>query len=615
MKLLSKNNHILVPALAFLALVAFLPGLAGADFQVAYTGSVEEKPAVAYNSQTGKFLVAYLIETGGHYELRCQLHNADGTKSGGVLQPFLNEPHAALGRPAIAYSPNSNRFLVTAPVTVTPPPQATGPVMFRFLNGDGSNFRVSPRSALPPPPPPATGVDPYSRYYDGDGVGSLHVVHNSIYDTFLITVQRTIPDKWVAPYDHRNIISAMHISYLLSGPVVQLVDCGLNGISSHAVAHAPIPTNPIGGRYLFASSEVCSGVGLLDNNLNTITSVPLYMGKPEGGSRNPDIAFGPVDGKNVFLLVYSDDDNCRPPNDTCSNLNDQWTGVWGTYVDPLVTSYGTSPNNTPFPISFIWSHLANRREYKPRVAHNPSAEAFFVVWRESPFEHPNNDESRSHIRGNTVDYYVPDGLYDTSLVPLPASDSNVVISDVTGTCSPGSLCLSNEDPTFPDVAANNPAVIVWHQKYPFDITPPFDMDVLGDFFSDFDYPAGDELAADFGTNGLWHYDGASWSKLTTWNPDDDLTGWSGGLAVDFGGDGLWNHDGTSWSQKTSWNPGSGGLAGWSGGLAVDFDADGLWVYDGTFWSKKTSWNPDNLGRLERWSGRGFQHHQQRPVEP
>jgi hypothetical protein len=28
---------------------------------------------------------------------------------------------------------------------------------------------------------------------------------------------------------------------------------------------------------------------------------------------------------------------------------------------------------------------------------------------------------------------------------------------------------------------------------------------------------GDELAADFGTNGLWHYDGASWSKKTPWH--------------------------------------------------------------------------------------------------
>jgi len=110
---------------------------------------------------------------------------------------------------------------------------------------------------------------------------------------------------------------------------------------------------------------------------------------------------------------------------------------------------------------------------------------------------------------------------------------------------------------------------------------------------------GDELAIDFGANGLWHYDEASWSKLTPWNPEGDLAGWSGGMAVDFGGNGLWNHDGTSWSKKTPWNPGSGGLAGWSGGLAVDFDTNGLWVYDGTSWSKKTSWNPENLAG---WSG-------------
>jgi len=65
---------------------------------------------------------------------------------------------------------------------------------------------------------------------------------------------------------------------------------------------------------------------------------------------------------------------------------------------------------------------------------------------------------------------------------------------------------------------------------------------------------GDELAVDFGTNGLWHYGGASWSNLTPWNPDDDLAGWhGGGMAVDFGGDGLWNHDGASWSKKTPWH--------------------------------------------------------------
>ena len=128
------------------------------------------------------------------------------------------------------------------------------------------------------------------------------------------------------------------------------------------------------------------------------------------------------------------------------------------------------------------------------------------------------------------------------------------------------------------------------------------------------------------------------ARLTTWNPDDDLAGWSGGMAVDFGGDGLWNHDGSSWSKQSPggipavavWPAGAAvwpwiltptacgamtgrrgansppgiphdDLAGWSGGLAVDFDADGLWSYDGSSWRKLTSWNPGSSG-LAGWNG-------------
>ena len=40
---------------------------------------------------------------------------------------------------------------------------------------------------------------------------------------------------------------------------------------------------------------------------------------------------------------------------------------------------------------------------------------------------------------------------------------------------------------------------------------------------------GDELALDFGGNGLWHYDGTTWSRLTTWNVDDGKRDWTGGL--------------------------------------------------------------------------------------
>ena len=31
---------------------------------------------------------------------------------------------------------------------------------------------------------------------------------------------------------------------------------------------------------------------------------------------------------------------------------------------------------------------------------------------------------------------------------------------------------------------------------------------------------GSGLAADFGAYGLWNYDGASWSNLAGWDPED-----------------------------------------------------------------------------------------------
>ena len=145
----------------------------------------------------------------------------------------------------------------------------------------------------------------------------------------------------------------------------------------------------------------------------------------------------------------------------------------------------------------------------------------------------------------------------------------------------------------------------------------------------------DDLAVDFGAQGLWHYN-SSWNRLTTWNPGTaGLTGWVGGLAVDFDGQGLWNRSGSGWTQFTTWDPGlalsawSGGLAvdftghglwnrqgttwtqltswtaealsGWSGGLAADFGSQGLWNWDGTSWRRLTTWNP-GAGGLATWSG-------------
>jgi hypothetical protein len=103
----------------------------------------------------------------------------------------------------------------------------------------------------------------------------------------------------------------------------------------------------------------------------------------------------------------------------------------------------------------------------------------------------------------------------------------------------------------------------------------------------------DELAVDFGTNGLWHYDGSSWSNLAGWDPDGNMEAWTGGLAVDFGDSyGLWNYDGLSWTSLAGWDP--RGMKVYGAGLAVDFDTYGLWYYNGSSWMNLASWDPEGM---------------------
>jgi hypothetical protein len=141
----------------------------------------------------------------------------------------------------------------------------------------------------------------------------------------------------------------------------------------------------------------------------------------------------------------------------------------------------------------------------------------------------------------------------------------------------------------------------------------------------------DELAVDFSTNGLWHWDGDTWTQINAQNPEA-LEAWNGGLAADFDGNGLWTYNGASWDLLTTLNPASmeawntelavyfagNGLwsyngatwsllttnaaqdmQAWSGGLAVDFGAFGLWTYDGSSWSLLTTSNASDMAAWSR----------------
>ena len=109
--------------------------------------------------------------------------------------------------------------------------------------------------------------------------------------------------------------------------------------------------------------------------------------------------------------------------------------------------------------------------------------------------------------------------------------------------------------------------------------------------------------ADFGSLGLWEYNGNSWSKLTRLDPDNTgntTVNYDGGLAVDFGTQGLWLYKNGTWEKINNINPQH--LDVLAGNLMVDFGTGtglGLWEYDDTRtpfpWKHLTSADPDNIG--------------------
>jgi hypothetical protein len=461
---------------AVIIAIAILCLIQGCSYDPVFTvsnASITEKlPAVATNTKSGEFLVAYLEEysdlSGTHMELRVRRFDSSAKSVGNAIQPLGSGTHVALGRPAIAYNSATDQFFVAVPERVTQGGQTWDRVIGRHLDGTGQ----------PLPGPDFLFDDKNNTFYDGPsgagGHNSLHVAANTLLKEFLVTVQLTVNGK--------NGVWAQTVQSNLGpyGTAVQLADYGINGFSSHAVCYAPVSgTSPTGGRYLFTVKGTAE---LLDSKLKSIlvtatdknkptvatsSGILLNFGKPEGNYDQFDIAYGEVGGKKRFLMVYCDEDNL-PPGQPSSKYT--WTGVWATFIDPeclLYTDFTPGPRiNTPFPLTYVLEHVSNKYLYRPRVTYSASAKAFFAVWRELPTTNSQNTIKLSHIRGVWVDTFVDDGLYDTSLVPNPKT--NRVISTATAggqQLFPNVVC-SLEDPGFADVAPLTTAnfVAVWQQN-------------------------------------------------------------------------------------------------------------------------------------------------------
>ncbi|RKY25262.1 MAG: hypothetical protein DRP62_01675, partial [Planctomycetota bacterium] len=107
----------LISFFAIWTIFLILPLASGAALPVADNAAVMEKsPAVAGNTNTGDYLVAYFAEDASvvnGYKLSVRCFNSSGVAQGDVIHPFddiITTNSVVI--PQIAFNPNTSHFLV-----------------------------------------------------------------------------------------------------------------------------------------------------------------------------------------------------------------------------------------------------------------------------------------------------------------------------------------------------------------------------------------------------------------------------------------------------------------------------------------------------------------------
>jgi len=441
----------------FWTIFLILPLAAGAALPVADNATVMEKsPAVAGNTNTGDYLVAYFAEDAGvvnGYKLSVRRFNASGVAQGSVIHPFNLTTINSVIIPQIAFNPETGHFLVAVPVLDAD--SGTFFVAARFLDGDGS-LQGSTYHLF----------DDGSFAFNADAQSYeqlVQVVCNTLQDEFLVTCSLQHPDAAGCPGSGiRSGFWGQRLSFSGGeiGPVVELASvCGEHTFP-HAVAFASLAdTVPAGGRYVVVTDIP----RLYDSQLVLIGSFEdLDLGNlvtGDGRHLQYDVASGRIGGEERILLVYQRY-NCCGSQDCSSDPSLQCMGIWGTFLDPALEP--TEPQgvitgaNTPFFLSHTGCLVESLSDlWRPRVAYNYFKKTFYVAWIQVPVA--DCAETVTHVRGRDV----------RSLDPSSSEflGSQLVLSDITGSCS-SSPCLSDQDPQYPEIAPSRDygAVVVWQQN-------------------------------------------------------------------------------------------------------------------------------------------------------
>jgi len=349
------GGHLACLLITLAASLLVLVGPASAVFTIAYTTAVEERPAVVFNSVNGEYLAAWHSDDAVSTVLVQRISKA-GTLLGTpitVLVPGI--PAIATGRPALAYSPVSNSYVIAIN-------RYYGPnVDNNFLHVgtlDGATATQTEAYAL------FLGSEFHERFLIFQA-GGVRVTYNPVDEEFLASYQRTIVVDQIQGTKHQVISTQRY--QVGSGPYgaeQDPISYGLSHIASHDVEVGTYiqewfpPAQPvIGARYLMASG---SGGGNSEINLALLDvaggfhlNIPFTSGFG-GASGYPTIASGRLStmSRPYWMVVWHDSNNlCFNGGhyyvESCPEQ--AWSGIWGTYIDPWRISYGPGPDNAVLP--------------------------------------------------------------------------------------------------------------------------------------------------------------------------------------------------------------------------------------------------------------------------
>lgn len=324
------------------------------DFRISTQTGEMSKPDLAYSIKRDRFLVVWGRKLAD--ENRSEIIGISVGPNGAILGEAFRMSFSTLydERPAVAYCPTRDRFLVTWEKVAE----------YDFEGGDG---------------------DVIGQFVDGDAttlVGSNFVIASGERNQFKPDVAcDVVNDRFLVVWeDQRQLATQDDIYAQLIGSNGAFIGSPVVVSSTTNIERRPVvAANTRDGSYFVAwESQDLTSLGMFGQKLDTNgrpVGRPVPIGADLGGFRNR-AAVAYLKLQNVYLVVF---DN--------SPFNDLSDGIYGQFIE----GNGTLRQGT-FPVT-----TANKGQFRPDIT--GAKNAFFAVWTDY------RDTASTSSTRNVYEYY------------------------------------------------------------------------------------------------------------------------------------------------------------------------------------------------------------------